>query len=147
MQKLKCRTAYTARDEDRCGLIFADDEGLTQQHFKDECDVNLILKKYMQTGVLDHQSAAEPWYGDVSDIPSDLASSYEQLARAEAAFMSLPSDIRKALDNDPSKLESWIQDENNRPLAEKFGLIMQRNVIENTSDNKVVENVDSKAVE
>lgn len=145
MQKIKCRTAYNARDEEHEGLIFAEDEGMTQQHFKDECDVNLIIKRYVQTGVMEHTSNSEPWFGDVSDVPTNLAESYESLARAEAAFMALPAEIRKSLDNDPAKLETWLSEPENRFKAEEFGLI-KKSVIENVvpnNDNKVPEKADS----
>lgn len=124
MQKLKPRTAYNARGEKFPGLIFADDEGMTQQHFKDECDINSIVNRYVKTGVLEHQAAIEPHYADLSEIPTDLQSAYEAVYRAEAAFMDLPSDIRKSLNNDPSRLSQWLSDPSNRETAIKAGLIV-----------------------
>lgn len=149
MQKLKCRTAYNARDEEKVGLIFAEDEGLTQQHFKDECDVNLILKRYVQTGVMEHTANTEPWFGDVSEVPTNLAESYENLARADAAFMALPAEIRKSLDNDPAKLESWLSEPENRSKAEQFGLVKKSVIVNNVpnNDNKGSEKADSTEIE
>lgn len=141
MPKIKCRTAYSARDVVFPGLLFADDEGLTQQHFKDECDINQIVKRYVQTGVWDHESDFVPYYGDVSEVPNDLMSSFEEVARAEAAFMDLPSDVRKALDNDPSRLGAWLHDPANRDQAIRAGLIVA------PQETVVVKNDDVKATE
>lgn len=145
MQKLKCRTAYNARDEENVGIIFAEDEGLTQQHFKDECDVNLIIERYARTGVLEHTSDVEPFFGDVSEVPTNLADSYDRLARAEAAFMALPAEIRKSLDNNPANLESWLSEPENRFKAEEFGLLKKSVIVNNVSnnDNKVSESTDN----
>lgn len=140
MQKLKCRTAYTARDEEHVGLVFAEDEGLTQQHFKQESDVNFIVGRYLKTGEMDWINERPPHYGDVSDIPVDLLGAYEAVERAELAFGDLPSEIRKSLDNDPSRLSEWLLDEKNRDLAIKHGLIV-------SPTNTVVEpNVGSEPV-
>lgn len=149
MLKLKCRTAYSAREEIFPGLIFAEDEGLTQQHFKAECDINTIVRNYAQTGILDHVSDQPPVYGDVSEVPLDLIASYEAVERAEAAFMSLPSEVRKSLDNDPTRLSTWISDPANRDAAIRSGLIVapQETVV---SKNDVLETAlptESKAKE
>lgn len=136
MVKLKCRTAYNAREEIFPGLIFAEDEGLTQQHFKAECDINTIVGNYIQTGIWEHVSDQPPVYGDVTEVPTDLIASYEAVERAEAAFMSLPSEVRKSLDNDPTKLSTWISDPANREVAIRSGLIVSSPET-SVSENKV----------
>ena len=125
MQKLKCRTAYNARDEHYPGVVFVSDS-LTQQHFKDECDVNKIVDRYVKTGILEHQSAIDAHYGDVSELPTDLMAAYDAVGRAEAAFADLPSDVRKSLDNDPARLQEWLANPDNRADAEKYGLLLSK---------------------
>ena len=149
MQKLKPRTAYNARDEKFPGLIFSDDEGMTQQHFKDECDINVIVNRYVKTGVLEHQASMEPHYADLSEIPTDLQSAYDAVFRAEAAFMDLPSEIRKSLDNDPARLSQWLSDPSNREMAIKAGLIvapLETNV-SNKEDVKATPATENNALE
>lgn len=123
MQKIKCRTAYTARDESHVGIVFTQ-PSLAQQHFRDESDVNYIVNRYLQTGVMENVSSNPPVYGDIStfDADFDLRRAYEAVGAAEDGFMQLPSDIRKKLDNDPSKLVLWLSDESNRADAIKYGL-------------------------
>lgn len=125
MQKLKCRTAYNARDEHFPGIVFVSDS-LCQQHFKDECDVNKIVDRYVKTGILEHQSVIEPHYGDVSELPQDLMAAYDAVGRAEAAFADLPSEVRKSLDNDPARLQDWLVNPENRAAAEKYGLLLSK---------------------
>lgn len=123
MQKLKCRTAYTARDEENVGIV-NNQPSMTQQHFKQESDVNYIVAQYVKTGVMENVSGESPVYGDISafDTNFDLRRAYEAVGAAEEGFMKLPSEIRKKLDNDPSLLVSWLSDEANKAEAVKYGL-------------------------
>lgn len=122
MKKVSCRTAYTARDDERVSLICPDD-GMTQQHFKQECDVNEIVRRYVQTGDSSLLEGSTPVYADVSEIPSDLVAAYDAVGQAEDAFMRLPSEVRKSLDNDPVRLVHWLEDPSNKGVAVKFGLM------------------------
>lgn len=123
MQKLKCRTAYTARDEENVGIV-NNEPSMTQQHFKQESDVNYIVAQYVKTGVMENVSDNVPVYGDMSafDTNFDLRRAYEAVGAAEQGFMRLPSELRKKLDNDPSRLVSWLSDEANKDDAIKYGL-------------------------
>lgn len=123
MKKLVPRTAYNARDEEHVGITFVQ-PSVAQQHFKQESDVNYIVNRYLQTGQWENVSERPPVYADMSafDGDMDLIRAYEAVERAEDGFMRLPSDLRKKLDNDPSKLVSWLSDESNRADAVKFGL-------------------------
>jgi len=40
---------------------------LTRQSFKDECDVNQIVKRYTETGMINHIPRANPEYGDAPE--------------------------------------------------------------------------------
>lgn len=120
--KMKFRTVYSARDEEHKGIIFPSDS-LAQQHFKQECDVNFIVDRYVKTGEMEHLSSVEPHFADVSDIPTDLFAAYEKVAVAEAAFMDLPSGLRKELNNDPAALSDWLMNPDNRQAAVQYGLI------------------------
>lgn len=77
---------------------------MTKQSFKDECDINNIVRKYETTGILDHvnQAAARGLY---EDLPSglDLQAGLNMIAQAEEAFMALPAAARAEFDNDPVK--------------------------------------------
>lgn len=96
----------------------------TQQHFKDECDIDRILTKYSQTGFLVDPLAPrrEPLFGDFSESMSFMEAQ-TRIARVREAFDSLPSQIRDRFGNDPYRLLSWCEDPDNAEEAVKLGLL------------------------
>jgi len=78
------------------------DEGATHQSFKDECDINNIIKKYKRTGVLTHVTSAVGQYGDYSSVP-DFHEAMNIVARAQQEFELLPAALRKRFANDPAQ--------------------------------------------
>lgn len=73
---------------------------MTKQSFRDECDVNLILKRFESTGVVDHLASSNPRYGDFTSA-EDYQTSLNIVMSAEDSFMSLDPKIRLRFDNDP----------------------------------------------
>lgn len=75
---------------------------MTKQSFKDECDINNIVRRFEATGILDHINQAHA-QGLYQDLPSglDLQTSLNIIQQAEAAFMALPAAARAEFDNDP----------------------------------------------
>jgi hypothetical protein len=75
---------------------------MTKQSFKEECDINTIVRRFEATGQIDHinQAAAKGLYTDLPD-GLDLQSALDQVKQAEAAFMALPAAARAHFDNDP----------------------------------------------
>jgi len=47
--------------------ISFDDPSLTKQSFRDECDVNLIVKRYTETGMINSIPRTTPQYGDAPE--------------------------------------------------------------------------------
>lgn len=96
----------------------------TQQHFKDECDIDRILKKYSQTGFLVDPLAPrrDPLFGDFSESMSFMEAQ-TRIARVREAFDSLPSQIRDRFANDPYRLLAWCEDPDNAEEAVKLGLL------------------------
>jgi len=97
-------------------------QGLTHQSFKDECDINTIMGRYLKTGVLpENLTQAEAQYLDVSDV--DFQEAAQLVAGAKSLFEQLPSSIRNRFDNDPAKLLAFTSNENNRREAAEMGLL------------------------
>jgi len=97
-------------------------QGLTHQSFKDECDINTIMGRYLKTGVLpENLTQAEAQYLDVSDV--DFLAAAQLVAGAKSLFAELPSAIRNRFENDPAKLLAFTSDENNRQEAAEMGLL------------------------
>jgi phage internal scaffolding protein len=114
------RTAYG--EKQRVTLDFdQDDPGLTQQEFKNECDVNLIVDKYQRTGLLTHVAATTGTFMAAPQMDFQEALNY--VRDAEEAFMNLPSEIRKEFNNDPAVMIDFCQDPVNLPKLEEMGLL------------------------
>lgn len=115
----KFRTAY---DRDIVEGITFDEPSMAQQHFKDECDVNNILRKYESTGLVTHVANGTPSYGDFSSV-LEFQEAQNILIEAQDAFDALPASLRKRFDNDPALMLEFIENPDNREEAEKLGLL------------------------
>lgn len=89
----------------------------TQQQFKDECDINVIVKHAMRGVPPRFMARGTPQYGDFSELPESLDQAYALIDRAQEAFMALPAELRRELDNDPRGLERITLEQ-----AQKYGL-------------------------
>jgi len=101
--------------------VHCEDASLAQQHFKDECDINNILRQFNVTGLLP-ESPLSPRYGDFTGI-GDYHTALNAVIAAEDGFMALPADLRARFQNDPAQLIDFLSNENNRSEAEKLGLV------------------------
>lgn len=102
---------------------------MTKQSFKEECDIDRILKKYRATGVIDHVKRGVPQYGDFSNIP-DYQNAIHAVRLADEKFMDLPADIRKRFDNDPGKFLMFVQDPKNLDELRDMGLANKKEPVE-----------------
>lgn len=101
--------------------FFTEGDSLTQQQFKEECDVNNILAKYKKTGMLNHVNKHQGNFGDFASV-DDYQTSLHKLMIAQQSFNQLPSELRNKFDNDPGKLIEFISDEKNTEDCYKYGL-------------------------
>lgn len=93
----------------------------TDQQWKKSCDVNEIVTKYKRTGQLSHVRSQQPVYQDVSQI-TDLLTSLTQVQKAKDAFLTVPAELRKKLDNDPVNFIEYLNNPDNDVEAQKYGL-------------------------
>jgi len=101
--------------------LHCEDASLAQQHFKDECDINNILRQFNITGMLPQQ-AVSPRYGDFTGV-SDYHTALNQVIAAEDEFMSLPATLRARFENDPANLINFLDNPENKDEAIKLGLV------------------------
>lgn len=119
-KNFKVRMPYDPSEDE--GIWFDPDEGLTQQQFADECDINNIMKRYQATGVITHLNGRQPEYGDFSN-PVDFQTGLNTVRDAQELFASMPAVIRDRFGNDPMKLLEFIADEKNRDEAVSLGIV------------------------
>lgn len=110
---------------------------ITDQSQKKQCDINNIVKQFQKTGRLPENTKV-PQYGDYSETPT-LETAFKIAHNARDAFMALPSELRKLIDNDPSQLENFIADDDNLDLCYKYGLknrpVDNNTVLDETNTN------------
>lgn len=99
-----------------------DEPTMTQQQFKDECDINNIVKKFNTTGQFTHLTSRTGQYADFSLI-TDYQDMLQTVQYAQEAFGSLPAEVRAQFRNDPGNLLQFIQDEKNYEKAQELGLL------------------------
>ncbi|AXH77459.1 MAG: internal scaffolding protein [Microviridae sp.] len=105
------------------GTDFKNDKGLAVQHLKDEVDINKIVARIQKTGLFPERRG-EPFFGDVSDL-GGLADAYRKVQESKELFMEFPADIREKFQNDPIKMISFLEDENNFDKAVEIGLVQK----------------------
>ena len=97
-------------------------DSLTQQHFKEECDVINIIKKHDRNGIIEHVQRGKARYGDFSEV-ADYREALDLVRDAQQEFMTIPSDIRKKFDNDPGKFYEFVSDPENKEELKEMGFI------------------------
>ena len=92
------------------GITFKDPSA-TLQSFKDDADINCIIARYENTGVLVDPTvpvSRTPEFGDFSDMP-DYQTAQNVIIAAKNAFDSLSSKIRERFNNDPAAYFDFVQ--------------------------------------
>jgi len=92
-----------------------------QQQFKDEVDINTIVKRFGLTGEVPTGYRA-PMSGDFTGV-NDFHTAMNAVRQAEESFMELPAALRKRFGNDPQELMRFLDDGENRAEAVKLGLV------------------------
>nr|AVQ10275.1 minor capsid protein [Gokushovirinae environmental samples] len=99
-----------------------DEPSMTRQEMSDDCDINVIMKRYERTGMLPFNATQPPAYLDLTMTPPDLMTAMNLMNNAESAFMSLPANVRKEFDNDPMRFVEFASDAQNIERMREFGL-------------------------
>ena len=107
---------------------------MAQQQFKDECDVNHIMRKYTQTGIVEHVSRYSPQYHDVPHM--SYLEAANAVASANSMFEELPAKVRDNFKNDPARFLEWVQDPDNADKFHEMGLADPPKEMSPQSDNK-----------
>ena len=93
----------------------------TKQSFMDQTDINLIMKKFGRTGVLEHTTHKEPQYGDFT-MSVDLQEAIELVKTAQEKFMGLPAEVRFAAGNSPVQYSEMLASEEGAMMLQEAGL-------------------------
>lgn len=118
---MKFKTAYENLDQASfdTGVACAD-KSLAQQHMRDETDINIIVGRFLKTGVIP-QGLKLPSYADFADV-TDFQSAQNVLVAADREFMKIPAQIRARFENDPQQFMMFVMDEKNQEEMIRLGL-------------------------
>lgn len=112
-------------------------EDRTRQSFRAECDINNIVSRIKKTGFVPLQtqeSLRRQVYGDASVVPQSLEEAYAVVARADAAFASLPARLRERFQH-PAGLLRFIENPENLKEAVDLGLLAKTQPMPNSGPN------------
>lgn len=113
--KVEIRSRFSF-DTTKCkGVECTFEESKTQPQFKDECDINYLLRHYNDV------PRPEPIFGDCTQY-KDLQHCMDIINAAGDDFMSLPSDIRSRFNHDPVEFFNFCNDSNNVSELVSMGL-------------------------
>ncbi len=86
-------------------------DGRTKQAFKDETDINIIMKRAQVTGTISHINKHEARYGDFADF--DFFEHALALNNAQNIFDDLPPEIRQEFHNQPQEFFEHVNHPDN----------------------------------
>lgn len=95
----------------------------TKQSFKEECDINNIVRKAEKQGQLPLRDRVAQ-YGDFSNVPS-YQESLEVVRKAEEQFLLVGSRIRARFNNNPEEFLAFASDPRNGEEMVRLGLAMK----------------------
>lgn len=126
---VRIRSAYEPSED--VGISFEGQDSLTQQHFKDECDVNNILARYDAELLLNSASGFSEEFVDLTD-QGDYLDSMMKVVRAQEAFEAFPAKFRARFNNSPAEFLAFVDNPENNAEMISLGLLKAREASEPT---------------
>ena len=109
---------------------------MTQQHFKEQCDINRILDAYKVKARAMGVSVAElmPKLGseqflDVSNL-DDYLTSQNRIAQVNQMFEALPAEVRRSYNDNPANFVAALGDSRNYRKFADLGIMDINQVVE-----------------
>ncbi len=100
--------------------IHTGDVSRTKQAMRDEVDINLIMKRYVKTGLIDHFAQHGSEYGFASSV--DFHEAMNVVTKADQMFDALPGKVRSRFGNDPAEFLDFVQNPENHAELVELGL-------------------------
>lgn len=129
---MKIKSYYSDCRKETEGICFTE-PSMTQQHFKDECEIDTILRKYETTGFLVDPLTPrrQAQFGDFSEV-QDFQTAQNKVAEVTEYFDSLPASIRSRFGNRVSEFLTFVTDPANRKACEELGIFVPEGVSESS---------------
>ena len=127
MEKVFVRApfAYDADEaSDFSAVEFVPDSSLTHQSFKEECDINTIMRRFAVTGELP-DNVRVPQYQEFDGV-FDFQTAMNLVRTSQEAFEAMPATVRDRFNNDPARFMDFVNDADNYDEALKMGIVNPR---------------------
>jgi hypothetical protein len=118
----KFRTAYGKKE--RLGFETTG-ESLTQQHFKEDSEINNIIAFHDKTGIIKNVQQGVAQYGDFSEV-NEYRENLDMIRAADENFMKLPSHIRRHFNNNAGEFFEFATNPENEETLIQMGLAEAR---------------------
>lgn len=111
---------YDVNEASELAGVVNEEETRTQQHFKEQCDINRIVSTYAKTGLVPGNPRTPVEEDFVGII--DFHTAMNAVRRADEAFMELPAELRSRFHNDPQEYVEFCLDKENLDELVQMGL-------------------------
>lgn len=105
------------------GVTKSSGKSRTKQSFRDDCDINRIVKQHASSGMYDHVNNRTATYGDFT-AAAELSEALQVVAEASNSFDVLPAEVRALCGNDPVTFLSALADQETLHELVQAGLPM-----------------------
>lgn len=92
----------------------------TKQSFKDQCNINHIMSRYLRSGNVDHLAKHGAHYAVVE--PLTFHECMNIVRKAEEMFNDLPAKLRQRFGGEPANFLAFVQDRENLEEMRELGL-------------------------
>ena len=127
------------RPRKRLQKEFSDMPSMTKQSFRDECDINVIVRRFTQTGQIPDVNQRPLVFGDQDDTP--LHAQACAMANVKSQFETLPAHLRRKYGDVSNVIEAMSHPEGASELHadgifEHFGVHYAPEDSQETVENK-----------
>lgn len=137
--RFKYRLPYDQEADEKAGAqaaLTCEDSSLTQQQFVEDCDINVLARRFGLVDAPMPVGAFHPsHYGDFSDVP-DLRTAMDLVNDAKNKFMMLPAKLRERFNNQPGRLWEFVNDPENVDEAVRLGLLVREPIVAPTGSQE-----------
>lgn len=118
---MKLFTQFNHDPKDRRVALSKFEKSRTQQSFKDDADINILVRRFGLDGQLP-SGVRLPVYGDFTGV-ADFRTAHEAIEMAVDSFMQMPARVRARFENDAGKFMEFFNREENYKEARELGLL------------------------
>lgn len=128
-------TKFRCNYQKSSGVVYSSDlPSMTKQEFKNDVNMNSIMKRYRSTGILP-VSNAKAVFGDFSKV-YDYQTAVQKVMEIDEEFLKLPSHVRERYGNNPDMFMQAISNHQGLQALINEGIIKENSNIKVDDNDK-----------